>query len=117
MENFYTDQHGRIWGKRTIEDSTEVTAANNSLTIMATDSSYELTVPPGTYASFYTKGESELVDAITQEIENNLYPFHVYFGGIHTDEKYNVLVFTHHDGNEITDMAGTFFDNFFERSE
>ncbi|QSF43561.1 hypothetical protein [Paenibacillus tianjinensis] len=114
MENFYTDNYGRVWGNKAIGDVSVITTANNEITISSGSHDYTFTIPEGTYNSMFVTGVSELVAAIKQTIQNNSFPIEVHFGGNHKDVKYNSLVFNLSDNSVIENISGTFFDTFFD---
>ncbi|WP_342423191.1 hypothetical protein [Paenibacillus sp. FSL E2-0178] len=113
MENFYTDNYKRVWGNKAIGDTTVVTTSNNEITVLSGSHEYTFSIPVGTYASSYARGESELVDAIKTVIQTNSYPIEVFLGGNHKDIKYNSLVFRLSDDSEIEEIRGSFYNAFF----
>jgi hypothetical protein len=114
LENFYTDQYGRVWGNKAISDTTIVTASNNEITISSGVHNHTFNVPVGTYSSMYVTSTSELVVAIKSTLQSNSYPIEVHFGGNHKDTKFNSLVFNMTDGSTIDNISGSFFDAFFK---
>ncbi|ASA22782.1 hypothetical protein [Paenibacillus donghaensis] len=114
MENFYTDNYGRVWGNKAIGNVSVVTTSNNEITISSGSHDYSFTIPTGTYASMYATGMSELVDTIKTVVQAQSYPIEVFLGGNHKDVKYNSIVFRLTDGAEIDNITGTFFDAFFD---
>ncbi|OMD71235.1 hypothetical protein [Paenibacillus odorifer] len=114
MDNFYTDNYGRVWGNKAIADEVIITTSNNEITISSGNHEYTFNVPTGVYKSMYVTGTSELIEAIKTVIQNNSYPIEVFFGGNHKDVKYNSIVFRLSSGEEIQDITGTFYDHFFD---
>ncbi|MGZ7444954.1 hypothetical protein [Paenibacillus sp. TH7-28] len=113
MEGFYIDSYKRVWGNKTINGEKAITDSNNVLTIEANDSTYDITLSPGSYKTEFTANDSELVDEIKNKVTLSGFPIEVLLGGYHKDEKYNVVVVRMTNGKDIINISGTFFDEYF----
>lgn len=113
MDNLYTDSYQRVWGNKPINGEVEIiTGVNDKLVINSDGNSYEVTLPPNMYTTEYTTNTSELIDELKKQISDNLLPINVFLGGYHMDQKYNVVVVQMQNSKPISDMTGSFFDNF-----
>ncbi|RPK31748.1 hypothetical protein EDO6_02375 [Paenibacillus xylanexedens] len=74
-----------------------ITSSNNTFTFTIDDTSYTITLPNGTYKTIREKHESELVQAITSAASSLSIPVQFKLGGMHYDQKYNVLIIEHTD--------------------
>lgn len=106
----------QVWGSVDINRRVTITASNNTFTFNVDDSSYTITIPDGTYATTRQRHESELVQAISKAGAAENIPVQFILGGMHYDEKYNVLILEHTDTtNEhvINQFAGNAIDTLF----
>lgn len=106
----------QVWGSVDINRRVTITASNNTFTFNVDDSSYTITIPDGTYMTTRQRHESELVQAISKAGAAQNIPVKFILGGMHYDEKYNVLILEHTDtSNEhvIDQFAGNALDTLF----
>ncbi|OMF17626.1 hypothetical protein BK131_06630 [Paenibacillus amylolyticus] len=106
----------QVWGSVDINRRVTITASNNTFTFNVDDSSYTITIPDGTYTTTRQRHESELVQAISKAGAAQNIPVKFILGGMHYDEKYNVLILEHTDtSNEhvIDQFAGNALDTLF----
>ncbi|MCW3791859.1 hypothetical protein OM416_09720 [Paenibacillus sp. LS1] len=106
----------QVWGSVDINRRVTITASNNTFTFNVDDSSYTITIPDGTYMTTRQRHESELVQAISKVASAQNIPVKFILGGMHYDEKYNVLILEHTDtSNEhvIDQFAGNAIDTLF----
>ena len=59
-----------------------------------------LAIPTGKYITSRNKHESELVRIMTKTVEDLSLPVQFRLGGIHNDQKFNVLILEHLDKNK-----------------
>ncbi|MBP2244536.1 hypothetical protein J2Z28_001149 [Paenibacillus xylanexedens] len=106
----------QVWGSVDINRRITITASNNTFTFNVDDSSYTIIIPDGTYTTTRQRHESELVQAISKAGAAQNIPVKFILGGMHYDEKYNVLILEHTDtSNEhvIDQFAGNAIDTLF----
>ncbi|WP_340401714.1 hypothetical protein [Paenibacillus sp. FSL H8-0079] len=106
----------QVWGSVDINRRVTITASNNTFTFNVDDSSYTITIPDGIYTTTRQRHESELVQAISKAGAAQNIPVKFILGGMHYDEKYNVLILEHTDtSNEhvIDQFAGNALDTLF----
>lgn len=113
MEGFYTDNYKRVWGNRAINGDIVITDQNNLFTVETDDSTYDITISPGTYFTEYTKNYSELIDEFKSKVTLSSFPVEVSLGGYHMDQKYNTVVVKMTNGKDILNLTGSFFDQVF----
>lgn len=110
-------KHGQqVWGSVDISKQATITANNNTFTFHVDDSSYTITIPVATYTTSQQRHESELLQAISKAGAAQNIPVRFILGGMHYDEKYNVLILEHTDtSNEhvIDQFAGNAIDTLF----
>lgn len=113
MDEFFTDNYKRVWGNKTINGEIEITDQNNILTIETDDSTYDIAISPGAYATEYTRNYSGLIDEIKNKITLSSFPIEAFLGGYHKDQKYNVVVVRMTNGKDIINISGTFTNEYF----
>jgi hypothetical protein len=87
----------QVWGSVDINKQVTITTSNNTFTFSVDDISYTITVPVGTYTTIREKHESELIQAVASAASSLNIPVQFKLGGMHYDEKYNVLIIEHTD--------------------
>ena len=87
----------QVWGSVDINNQVTITSSNNTFTFNVDGTPYTLTVPNGTYSTIREKHESELVQAITIAASSLSIPVVFRLGGMHYDQKLNVLIIEHTD--------------------
>ncbi|WP_145921883.1 hypothetical protein [Paenibacillus sp. O199] len=87
----------QVWGSVDINKQVAITTSNNIFTFSVDGTPYTLTMPSGTYKTIREKHESELVQTITTAASSQSIPVQFKLGGMHYDEKYNVLIIEHTD--------------------
>ena len=106
----------QVWGSVDISKRVTITASNNTFTFNVDNTLYTLAIPVGTYTTSQQRHESELIQAITKAGAALNIPVRFILGGMHYDEKYNVLIMEHTDtSNEhvIDQFAGNAMDTLF----
>ncbi|MBD8836257.1 hypothetical protein IFU39_00290 [Paenibacillus sp. CFBP 13594] len=87
----------QVWGSVEINKQVTITSSNNTFTFNVDSTPYTLTLPDGIYTTIREKHESELVQAITTAASSLAMPVVFKLGGMHYDQKYNVLIVEHTD--------------------
>ncbi|MFE6075599.1 hypothetical protein ACFVQB_14100 [Paenibacillus sp. NPDC057886] len=87
----------QVWGSSDINNQVTITSSNNAFTFSVDGTAYTITLPNGTYKAIREKHESELVQAITSAASSLSIPVQFKLGGMHYDQKYNVLIIEHTD--------------------
>ncbi|PYE51459.1 hypothetical protein HUB98_05570 [Paenibacillus barcinonensis] len=87
----------QAWGSVDIHNQVTITASNNTFTFSVDGTPYTITLSNGTYNTIREKHESELVQAITTAASSLSIPVVFRLGGMHYDQKYNVLIVEHID--------------------
>lgn len=108
----------QVWGTVNITNKVTITSSNNTLAFDVDGTTYTITVPNGTYTTIREKHESELIQAITTAASSLSIPVQFRLGGMHYDQKFNVMIIEHTDkDNEHTmdnfsgSANGTLFGN------
>lgn len=98
MKNIFT--YGQqVWGSIDINKQVTITTSNNTFTFSVDGISYTITVPVGTYTTIREKHESDLIKALSSAVVSQNIPVQFKLGGMHYDQKYNVLILEHTDQN------------------
>lgn len=87
----------QVWGSVDITNQVIITSSNNTLTFDVDGTAYTVALPNGTYNTIREKHESELIQAITTAASSLSIPVQFKLGGMHYDQKYNVLILEHTD--------------------
>ncbi|MCP1184931.1 hypothetical protein [Paenibacillus sp. 1781tsa1] len=106
----------QVWGSADINHQVTITSSNNTFTFSIDDTPYTITLPNGTYMTIREKHESELIQAITLATSSLSIPVQFKLGGMHYDQKYNVLIIEHtdKDNNHVLDnFTGSANDTLF----
>nr|WP_145401732.1 hypothetical protein [Paenibacillus xylanexedens] len=87
----------QVWGSVDINKEVTITSSNNIFTFSVDGTPYTITLPTGTYRTTREIHDSELVQAITAAASSLGTPVVFKLGGMHYDQKYNVLIIEHED--------------------
>lgn len=87
----------QVWGSVDINKEVAITSSNDTFTFSVDGTPYTITLPTGTYKTIREIHNSELVEAITTAASTLSIPVQFNLGGMHYDQKYNVLMIEHTD--------------------
>ncbi|WP_145413463.1 hypothetical protein [Paenibacillus xylanexedens] len=106
----------QVWGSVDINKQVTITSSNNTFTFSVDGTPYTITLPTGTYNTIREKHESDLVQAITTAASSLSVPVQFKLGGMHYDQKYNVLIIEHTDKEDehvLDNFTGSANDTLF----
>ncbi|MEK4427674.1 hypothetical protein MHB54_00290 [Paenibacillus sp. FSL M7-0802] len=113
----FTINYGQqVWGSIDINTPISIISSNNELTFAIDGKTYTLTIPVGTYKTVREQHSSELVSILNTLANDVNAPVEFKLGGMHYDQKYNVVVIEHNDksvGHVIDGFGGTAKDLIF----
>jgi hypothetical protein len=90
----------QAWGSVELGSEVNISVDNNSFDFNVDGSSFSLAIPPGKYNTSRERHESELVEVMTKTAANLNLPVQFKLGGMHYDQKYNVLIVEHLDNRQ-----------------
>ncbi|WP_146259700.1 hypothetical protein [Paenibacillus silvae] len=106
----------QVWGSVDINKEVTITSSNNTFTFSVDDTSYTITLPTGTYNTIRELHSSDLIQAITSAASSLSIPVQFRLGGMHYDQKYNVLIIEHTDKEDehvLDNFTGSANDTLF----
>ncbi|MEJ3719276.1 hypothetical protein WGM54_14745 [Paenibacillus polymyxa] len=104
----FTIKYGQqVWGSVAIDKKIAITSSTNTFGFDVDGRSYSITIPNGTYSTNRERHESELIQVIITAASNQNIPVEFRLGGMHYDERYNVLIIEHTD-KENTHVLNNF---------
>lgn len=110
-------QYGQqAWGSVELEREVNITTDNNVFTFNVNGSTYTMEIPTGSYITSRNRHESELVQVMAKTAENLNLPIQFKLGGIHNDQKFNVLILEHLDKSKeyvLDEFGGSAVDTIF----
>ncbi|MGR6760275.1 hypothetical protein ACU1JV_00330 [Paenibacillus sp. T2-29] len=113
----FTINYGQqVWGTIEINTSIPITSSNNEFTFAIDGKTYTLTIPVGIYKTVREQHISELVSTLNTLTSDLNVPVEFKLGGMHYDQRYNVVVIEHNDkstGHVIDGFGGTAKDLIF----
>ncbi|WP_029517929.1 hypothetical protein [Paenibacillus polymyxa] len=113
----FTINYGQqVWGSIDINTPIPITSSNNEFTFSIDEKTYTITIPVGTYKTVREQHSSELVSILNTLTSDENVPVKFKLGGMHYDQRYNVVVIEHNDksvGHVIDGFGGTAKDLIF----
>ncbi|WP_145412839.1 hypothetical protein [Paenibacillus xylanexedens] len=110
-------QYGQqVWGSLELGSKVNITTDNNTFNFSVDGSRYSLDIPTGSYMTSRNRHESELVQIMTGTAEQLSLPVQFKLGGIHDDQKLNVLILEHLDKSKeyvLDEFGGSAVDTLF----
>lgn len=94
----FTINYGQqVWGSIDINTPISITSSNNEFRFAIDGKTYTLTIPVGTYKTVREQHSSELVSILNTQANDVNAPVEFKLGGMHYDQRYNVVVIEHND--------------------
>jgi len=110
-------QYGQqVWGSVELGSEVNITTDNSTFGFSVDGLQYSLEIPAGSYMTSRNRHESELVQIMTETAEHLSLPVQFKLGGIHDDQKLNVLILEHLDKSKeyvLDEFGGSAVDTIF----
>ncbi|MCM3132297.1 hypothetical protein M3629_05840 [Paenibacillus polysaccharolyticus] len=106
----------QIWGSVELGSEINIDTDNNTFAFDVDGLRYSLAIPTGKYITSRKRHESELVQIMTKTAEQLNLPVQFRLGGIHNDQKFNVLILEHLDKDKeylLDEFGGSAVDTVF----